>query len=471
MNIMTFGILGVAGLVALAIVVGLGFLIAISLRKVVPTNMVHIVQSKKNTTPYGRGKDAGAVYYRWPSFLPIVGVQVTELPESNFDVSLSNYVAYDVGRLPFHVDVKAFFRIGNAETAAQRVSNFDELREQLTDVLRGSIRKILATNKLEEILQDRARLGEEFTKEVEHSLKEWGVESVRTIEFMNIQDHPEYTVIADIMSKEVSRINRESREVTTENDRAASLKEIVAAKDIELSKTAAKQEVGIRQAEADREVGINQERTKQEVLAETAETTAKDMEVARVRETKTAEIQKAVSATRAEEAKVVEIVAAEAAKQRTVIHAQATKEQLETVAKGKLTEAELAAQGISATGSAEAEARKAMEMALVSPQITLAQEIGENPAYQKYLVDIRNVEAQEKIGIANAGALEKADIKVIANTGDAGAGIASLGELFTAKGGTHVGAMLEAIQQTPQGQALFNAVVNNATATKGKTKA
>jgi flotillin len=45
-------------------------LIAISFRVVVPTNAVHIVQSAKRSTPYGKDM-GGNTYYKWPAWLPI----------------------------------------------------------------------------------------------------------------------------------------------------------------------------------------------------------------------------------------------------------------------------------------------------------------------------------------------------------------------------------------------------------------
>ena len=118
---------------------------AITLRRVVPTNMVHIVQSTKKTTPYGRGKPAGNTYYEFPSWVPFLGVSVTEFPESNFQVRLDNYDAYDNNRLPFVVDIVAFFRVHDAEIAAQRVASFTELNSQIQAVVQGSVRRILAT--------------------------------------------------------------------------------------------------------------------------------------------------------------------------------------------------------------------------------------------------------------------------------------------------------------------------------------
>ncbi|UIN20701.1 hypothetical protein [Herbaspirillum frisingense] len=77
-----------------AVVLLLVFVIAITLRRVVPTNMVHIVQTSHSSTPYGRGKPAGNAYYAWPSWLPKLGITVTEFPESIFQVALNDYEAY-----------------------------------------------------------------------------------------------------------------------------------------------------------------------------------------------------------------------------------------------------------------------------------------------------------------------------------------------------------------------------------------
>jgi len=54
----------------------------LSLRRIVPTNVVHIVQRGNTTISYGVGKTSN-VYYEWPSWIPKFGVTVRELPVSN----------------------------------------------------------------------------------------------------------------------------------------------------------------------------------------------------------------------------------------------------------------------------------------------------------------------------------------------------------------------------------------------------
>jgi flotillin len=417
-------------------------------RRVVPTNMVHIVQSSKKTVSYGRGRDAGNTYYAIPSFIPIFGVTVTQFPESIFDISLRDYEAYDTGRLPFVVDIKAFFRIADSQIAAQRVANFTELQGQLMGVLQGAVRGILGNDRLESIMQDRSTLGEKFTKEVNDQLQEWGVTTAKMIEFMDIRDSNGSQVIHNMMAKEKSRIEKESRVTVADNIREAEMKEIEAQREIALTRTQAEQQVGIRQAEADKQVGIAKEKSNQEVQSEAKITTERLMEVKKVEEVKAAEIAKDVAVVKAEQDKQVQVVNADAEKESTV-----------RIAEGQLSATLKNAEGIQAEGAAKAEAEKAMLLAPVNAQLTLAKEIGDNEGYQTYLISVRNIEATESVGKEMAGAIKAADVKIIANSGDVQSGIGNLADIFTPKGGTSIGGMLEGLVQTDQGKALLNGVL------------
>lgn len=437
----------IAGAVALTLF-AVALFLAFIWRRVVPTNMVHIVQSSKKTVSYGRGRDAGNTYYAIPSFIPFFGVTVTQFPESIFDISLRDYEAYDTGRLPFVVDIKAFFRIADSQIAAQRVANFTELQGQLMGVLQGAVRGILGNNKLENIMQDRSNLGEMFTKEVNDQLQEWGVTTAKMIEFMDIRDSAGSQVIQNMMAKEKSRIEKESRVTVADNIREAEMKEIEAQREIALTRTQAEQQVGIRQAEADKEVGIAKEKSNQEVQSEAKITTEKLMEVKKVEEIKAAEIARDVAVVKAEQDKQVQVVTADAEKEATV-----------RIAEGQLSATLKNAEGIQAEGAAKAEAEKAMLLAPVNAQLTLAKEIGDNEGYQTYLISVRNIEATEAVGKEMAGAIKAADVKIIANSGDVQSGVGNLADIFTPKGGTSIGGMLEGLVQTEQGKALVNSVL------------
>jgi flotillin len=169
------------------------------LRRIVPADMVHVVQTNKKTTSYGKNTGNGNVYYRWPKWLPILGVEVKVLPVSNFDMPLNNYEAYDKDRVPFVVDVRTFFRISDTNQAAEKIASTEELRKHLEAVVQGAVRNIMAKAKLEDIMEERSVYGQQFTDEVKDQLQEWGVVAVKNIELMDIRDSKDSNVIENII--------------------------------------------------------------------------------------------------------------------------------------------------------------------------------------------------------------------------------------------------------------------------------
>ncbi len=421
----------------------------VNLRRVVSTNEVHIIQSASKTVSYGKDQEAGNTYYEWPAWIPVIGINVIKLPVSVFSLRLKDYEAYDNGRLPFVLDLEAFFRIENSNVAAQRVAGYQELNAQLLSILQGAARTILASKTIEEIMQGRSEFGDAFTKEVNEQLKAWGVTTVKNIELMDIRDSRESQVIQNIMDKKKSEIEKESRIVVASNMKAAQNAEIDAAREIELNKQMAAEQVGIRTAEKDKAVGIANEMSQQDIKAQQKVTTEKAMEVARVQEVKMAEIAKDVNVVKAEEQKQTDVISAEGQKQKTVL-----------VAEGQLEAEKRKAEAVLVNGQAKAEAEKLLQLAPVEAQIVLAKEIGENQSYQQYLITIRQVEANQAIGVEQARALDKADIKVIANSGTVTGGISSLGDLFTSQGGSNVGAALEGLAQSEVGKQLLDKFVS-----------
>lgn len=434
----------IAACIIIALLVGV-FILNLFFRVVVPTNMVHIVQTKKKTTSYGTGQTGGNVYMNWPSWFPFIGVTFIKLQVSNFDLSLKGYEAYDSRKVGFRADVTAFFRIADTTLAAQRVSSIIELKEQLLQIVQGAVRRVLAGATVEEIMVERAKFGDEFTAEVKDQLKEWGVETVKAMELMDITDSATSKVVSDIMAKQTSRIDMESRTEVANNNRAAQMAEIEAQREIDIQKQQAEQAVGQRTAEKTREVGIADEKARQMILDEQRETSERDMAVQRVKEVRTAEIEKDK-----------QVVAAKQDQETTVIRAE-----------GELEAERKRAQGIEAVGLAEAAAKQAMELAPVKAAIELADKIGENPAYQQYLQAIEAIKAYLTVGTEQAKALQGADIKVIANSGQTGEGVRNVMDLFTSSGGTHLGAAVEAFAQTPLGKSLIDRVVAIGSSAKG----
>lgn len=420
--------------------------VALGHRVVVSTNDMHIIQRKKTTTSYGKDQPAGNVYYSWPAFLPFIGVRVTMLPVNVFAQNLNDYAAYDKGRVPFIIDVVGFFRIVDSNVAAQRVADMKQLVGQLEYILKGSIRSILANSEIEEILEGRSKFGEMFTKEVDEQLKEWGVHSVKTLELMDIRDAQGSQVIANIMAKKKSLIEMQSRVAVAGNMQAAKVAEIEAARVVSVQEQDAAEQVGVRTAEKAERVGIREQQASQAVNAEAAVTAKSQMEVTQVNQVRAAEIVRA--------AKVIEY---DQERQRVTIEAEATRQRTVTVADGDLEAAKRRAQATEVEGRAKGEAETAVLMAPVRSQIALAEKIGSDKGYQQYLVTIRQIEAGQAVGVEQAKALEKAQVKVIANTGGS-VKLDGAMDLFTPKGGTVLAAAVEAFRQADAGKDVVDAV-------------
>lgn len=423
------------------VVVGsLVVLTALLLRRVVPTNEVHILQTKKKMVSYGAEKEAGNVYYLWPGWIPGIGVSRTVFPISIFDLSFNDYEAYDKDRVPFLVDIAAYFKIKNSNMAAQSVADFQELKEQLMYIVKGAVRTVLASEEIDSIMLERAKFGERFTLEVQEQLKSWGVESVKNIELMDVRDSSKSNVIHNIMAKRISGIEKDSRLTVAKNKQAAEQAEIEAQREIDLSEQDALQTVGQRTAQVDREVGIAKEQALQQIKEQQRETMAKEMAVRQVQDVRTAEIERDVRVVHADQTRQVAIIEAEGEKQQTVL-----------VAEGELEETKRKAEGIKLEGAARADAERQMQEAPVHAQTMLAREIGSNNGYQQYLLGIEQIKAIQVVGEAQAKALVEAEVKVISTGGTPTEGLNGLMELFSPKGGQLLGAALEAFKNTTDG--------------------
>lgn len=439
-----------------AVLLVLFIVVAMAFRTVVSTNDVHIVQSSKTTVSFGKDESAGNTYYAWPSWIPFIGIKVIRLPVSVFDLNLDEYAAYDKGRVPFEIDIMGFFRITHPNMAAQRVHSFDELKTQLEGILQGACRSILAKSEIEEILEERSKFGKLFTEATEEQLKEWGVGNVKSIELMDIRDAENSHVIENIMAKKQSLIAMESRIAVAENNRAAKEAEIAASRDVALKTQDAEQEVGQRTALKEKNVGIAQQQAEQEIAIARAETAQKNMEVEKIKIVRAAEIERDKELVAADQRRKANVITAEGQAASDVAEAEGQKKKIELLSEADLTKATNHASGVRAEGLASAEAEKARQLASVAAQTTLAQEIGENTGYQNYLIEIKKIDANQAVGIKQAEALTEAEVKLIINSsGGVTEGLKSASELLGSRGGVQIGALLEGLAQTEQGQRLL----------------
>ncbi len=408
------------------------FVLAALWRVVVSPDKVHVVQRRKKTIVYGKGTSTGNVYYKIPSWIPFWGVDYKLMPVSIFKIPLEGYRAYDSKKAPFKVDVTAFFQI-NAEDsaqAAQRVSNFQDLVNELLEVLRGAVRKILASNEIDKIMTERSILGQSFLTEVRSQVSAWGV-NVLNIEFMDISDDDggDEAIITAIMKKHSSYIQRKSDEEVAINEKEAKVVQINAKKEADIEEIMALEVTEKRDAERKQAVGVADEKANQSIQEEKRSTAEREMAVLQVMEVEAKKIEAFARVEEAEGVKLANIREAEGEREAQALEGKGFGEKAAAIGEGE-------AKAIRDKGLAEAEAKEKLADALSRFQ--------EEGLFA--LLGEKFIEKDKDVGIAVAKAYQDADLKVIQTGNSKPKDL--LDVLTSADSGAKIGGMMEGLKQT-----------------------
>lgn len=434
--------------IAVASVLGIVVLCAVAWRRVVPNDQVHVVRSRSASVAYGNGMDRN-VYYEVPSHFPYFGVVVSKVSTSNFPISFEGYDAYDLAKVPFAVDITAFFQVSDPLTVAKRVTSMDELQSQLSNVVKGAVRRVLAGHDIEKIMGSRSELSKEFVTEVGEQTQNWGIK-VLNLEFMDISDWSDTHVITQIQNKEKSTIDMASRTKVAENEKTARLAEIAAAE------TAA-----LRDAERVETVSVRQEKAKQVVAEQGAITKARDLEVVKVETVKNQEIVREKSVVIAQTQKDVDVINAEKdviiAERRKDAqlttadgNAMAAKRNAEGVRDANVLEGDGQAQKVSLVGNAEADVIKATGVARADAQDKMAEALTKQNAGALGMEEFRVKESVETAKWRAIGdGLKAAEIKIVMSP----AGARVLGVGLDAEGGATLTSFIEQLPASLKGHA------------------
>lgn len=459
-------------------------IISIMLRKVVPTNEVHIVQRGNKSVAYGKFAEAekgwtyaGNVYLAWPSWVPVLWVYVKKLPLYVFDIKLEWYQAYDLWKVPFVVDVTAFFYVHDPIKAASKIEDMQELKNQLSETLKWVIRKVLASKDIIEIMESRAEIKSEFYKEVLDAVKEWWVTS-KNVEFMDIRDPEDGTshVISNIMKKKRSQIEADSQIEVAENQKRATIEkenkeaearaqaaqsksqadiiEYEARKQAELKKIENEKLIENKNIEKEEVINIQKEETKQRIYEKAKLTKEKELIVKQVEEEKKADIAKNIEIIKANKEKEKSIIDAQAEKTTIELKAEAEKIKINKAAEAEAEKIKMIwlakAKEVDFLGTAEAKNKLEMAKALNSfSKDALA-----------YMVKELDVKVSEKVDFEKARALSNADIKVISTWANGWDWLESFMQLFSAKGWANLWAMVENLKNTIWEEKVQNLISN-----------
>lgn len=436
------------------------------LRKVVPTNEAHVVQKASKSVSYGKGVDNGTnwnVYLAWPSWVPVVWVSVQKLPLSIFDLQLNDYEAYDSGKVPFQVDITAFFEIREPEVAAQKVFTIGELKDQLNETLKWVVRKVLASKDIVEIMESRVEIKKEFYDQVFGAVKSWGIK-LQNVEFMDIRDANGSQVITNIMMKKRSQIESESQIEVAENQKMAAIEKENKLAEARSAAAKAKSTADIIASDAERDAEIkvienekltqNQEIDKERILAiQKEEAKQKLYEAEKITKERELAVKQVDEEKNAEIAKNIELIKADEQKQKVIIDAQADKESIELAASADKVKVELEASAeknrIESIWIAKAKEIDYIGTAKAKNQTQMAEALNTfDSASIDFMKKELDVNLSEIVDLEKAKALWKADVKVISTGANGGEGVKSFMDLFSANWGSNIGAMVEAAKNT-----------------------
>lgn len=454
-----FSFIGIGGIITVVLII----YIITQLRKVVPTNEAHVIQKWKSSVAYGKNFKWWNVYLNWAPWVPVVWISVQKLPLSIFDLQLNDYKAYDSGKVPFQVDITAFFEIRDPETAAQKVETISELRNQLNETLKWVVRKVLASKDIVDIMESRSEIKDEFYQQVFGAVKSWGI-MLQNVEFMDIRDAEGSKVVTNIMMKKRSQIESESEIEVAENQKKAIIEKENKEAEARSAAAAAKSRADIISSDSQRDaelkvienekltqnkeidkeriLAIQKEEAKQKVYEAEKLTKEKELAVKQVEEEKNAEI-----------AKNIELIKADEQKQKMIIEAEANKESVELAATADKIKVELSASAektrIESIGIAKAKELDYIGTAEAKNKTQMAEALN---TFDKESLDFMkkelDVNLSEIVDLEKAKALWKADVKVISTWANGGEWIKTFMDLFSATGGSNIWAMVEAAKNT-----------------------
>ena len=388
-------------------VVVLSLIFIIGMYRIVPPSQAHFITSPGKT--FVCSADSKVSKKRWYFAIPIFrDIRKMDLTIKELVVEQETY---EKNQARYKVKSSIKYRIKEVLTAANTFTTDTELKEQLLEVVRASVRAITVKYDVVVARANKKQMSDEIRTEITDDLGKWGLELVN-FQLIDFQDTEDSKIISDISRRREVEIQSRTREENAEKIKVARIKEA------EATEKATEREIAKDKVIGEREQNKAQAIAEQEKIAQ-----EKAFEVIRVQQIKQAEIDKDKAIVLAEQDKATEFI-------------QKEKKKLE--GEGDRLKQEEQAKGIAAPirekGLAEAEAKEALQAALNKFKDEAI----------RALVAEKVVDMQKEVGIAGARALEKADVKVFAGDG--------------AKDGFDLGKMISAIQTSNEGSA--EAVMN-----------
>lgn len=373
-------------------------------RRVVSRDEAHVViKSKKVVVFSGTAEISGATgstYYFFPSWVPVLGMDVTQVPLNVLELRVPEMVTFAAQTARFTLTASVFVRVTDPLKSAQRWPgrSVEDFVVGVKELMENAIRNTTTAFAAEDIIEKKDEIASKLQHALSADMAEYGC-IITNVGIVDITDAPDNTVISDIARKREAEINSESRQIVSVKEREARVAEAENKQAAEMRESAAAEAIGVRNQEKEQHVFVSQQKVAQE-----------EMEVERIRQVRAAEIERDAAIERAQGERQAVILKREAE-----------------------------AEGTRAVGFAEAEVTRNKGIAEAE---TIAKRVEALNRLQEEGRSFRSIEKDERVGLELAKALQNADLKLV-STGD----VNSFIDLFSADGGAKLGAFVSSLRQ------------------------
>jgi len=373
-------------------------------RRVVARDEAHVVIKRRKVVVYSGTADisgySGSTYYFFPSWVPMLGMDVTQVPLSVLELRVPEMVTFAARNARFTLTASVFVRVTDPLKSAQRWPgrHVEDFVSGVKELMENAIRNTTTAFAAEDIIEKKDEIASKLQHALSADMDEYGC-IITNVGIVDITDAPGNTVISDIARKREAEINSESRQIVAVKEREARVVEAENRQAAEMRESAAAEAIGVRDREKEERVYVSQQKVAQE-----------EMEVEKIRQVRAAEIERDAAIERAQ-----------GERQAVILRREAE------------------AEGTKAVGLAEAEVTRNKGLAEAE---AIAKRVEALNRLQEEGRTFRTIEKDERVGMELAKALQRADLKLV-STGE----VERFLDLFSADGGAKLGAFLSSLRQ------------------------
>ncbi len=370
---------------------------------VVPPSQAHFVVSSRGKFVACPDEKIGErkAYFAFPSGLPWIGREVRVIPLTIQEINVKQET-YEKGQARYHINTSTKYRVADVKRAAETIFDFDNLNQQLEEIIKSASRAVTVNYDVTEARSLKSTMQTEIQKEIADDFSAWGLQ-LMNFQLGDISDTEESKIITNISRRREVEIETTTQEQNADKQKQARMK--VAEAD-EMART--------REISRDKVV-LEREQNKLRDIAEQENLTQeKKYAVIRTQTIRQAEIDRDQAAVNAEQEKKVALIAAGKEKEVTEINRQ-----MADINKDKM---QLEGMGIRLKAEEEAKALAAPIFEKLHAEARGKEELQEalnkfgDDAIRAMIAELQ-VTASRDVGIATAGALQNADVKLFAGNG------------------------------------------------------